>query len=295
MNFSLSISDAIVYIDGQFVKGEDAKISVWDHALLYGDAVFDTARIYDGNIFKLDEHLERLFDSAKGLNLTPPMDLAGLKQIVVETVKRNAITSGQIRIILTRGTGPPGIDPALCKKPSLIVSTLPVPPMLGRSGLRLLTSTVRKKSPISVDSKIKSINYIDNILAKIQAKAAGFDDAIMLEPAGYVAEATGANIFFAKKGDLYTPPATAALEGITRATVIDLAKELGIAFAERQVTVQDLYSADEVFLTGTGIDGIVQVTEIDGRTIGNESWPISDRLRKAFTNLIHSQFLTAIR
>jgi len=290
----LSYREATVYIDGKFVKGEDAKISVWDHAVLYGDAVFDTARVYDGKIFKLDEHIDRLFDSAKGLTIKPPVDAARMKEIVVETVKKNAITSGQIRIIVTRGEGPPGIDPTVCPKSSLIVSALPVAPMLGRSGVRLLISTVRKKSPISVDSKIKSINYIDNILAKIQAKAAGFDDAIMLDPSGYVAEASGANIFFVKKEKLFTPPATVALEGITRGTILDLARELGIETYERQCTSQDLYSADEVFLTGTGIDGIVQTIEIDGRKIGDGAWPISDRLRKAYSNLIHSKFLTSV-
>ena len=288
----MSYHDAIVYIDGNYVKGEDAKISVWDHGLLYGDAVFDTARVYDGNIFKLEEHLERLFDSAKGMAITPPVEMTTLKEIVVETVKRNAISNGQIRIIITRGAGPPGIDPTLCPKASLIVSALVVPPMLGRRGLRLLTSSIRKKSPISVDSKIKSVNYIDNILAKIQAKAAGCDDAVMLDPAGYVAESTGANIFYVKKGKLFTPPATVALEGVTRATIIELARELGIEVHERPITTQDLYTADEVFLTGTGIDGLVQTIEIDSRKIGNGTWPISDSLRKAYTNLIHSKYLT---
>jgi len=288
----VSLRDSLVFIDGKFVKGEEAKLSVWDHGLLYGDAVFDTARVYEGSIFKLDEHLERLFDSAKGLDITPPVSMSILKEIVIKTVKQNAISNGQIRIIITRGVGPPGLDPALCPKPSLIVSALAVPPMLGRRGLRLLTSSVRKKSPISVDSKIKSINYIDNILAKIQAKAAGFDDAIMLEPAGYVAEATGANIFFVKKVKLFTPPTTVALEGVTRATIIDLAKENGIEVCERPITCQELYTADEVFLSGTGIDGIVQTIEIDGRKIGNGSWPISEKLREAYANIIHSKFLT---
>ena len=289
---TVGFQDSIVFIDGRFVKGEEAKISVWDHGLLYGDAIFDTARVYKGNIFKLDEHLERLFDSAKGLDITPPIAMIALKEIVVETVKKNAISNGQIRIIITRGVGPPGLDPKLCPRPSLIVSALEVPPMLGRHGLRLLTSSVRKKSPISVDSKIKSINYIDNILAKIQAKAAGFDDAIMLEPSGYVAEATGANIFLVKKEKLFTPPTTVALEGITRATIIDLAKELGIEVYETPITCQDLYSADEVFLSGTGIDGIVQTIEIDGRKIGKGSWPMSEKLRKAYTDIIQSKFLT---
>ncbi len=289
----MSYRDAIVFVDGKFLKGDEAKISVWDHAVLYGDAVFDTARIYEGKIFKLDEHLDRLFDSAKGLNLKPPAEFTALKEIVIEVVKRNAISNGQIRIIFTRGEGPPGIDPTLCPKASLIVSAVPVPPMLGHQGVRLLISTVRKKSPISVDSKIKSINYIDNILAKIQAKSGGYDDAVMLDPSGYVAEASGANIFGVKKGALFTPPATVALEGVTRATIIELAKELGIEISERQTTTQDLYTADEVFLTGTGIDGIVQVREIDGRKIGDGSWPVSNKLREGYTKLIHSRFLTA--
>jgi branched-chain amino acid aminotransferase len=289
----MSYRDAIVFVDGKFLKGDEAKISVWDHAVLYGDAVFDTARIYEGKIFKLDEHLDRLFDSAKGLNLKPPVEFTALKEIVIEVVKRNAISNGQIRIIFTRGEGPPGIDPTLCPKASLIVSAVPVPPMLGHSGVRLLISTVRKKSPISVDSKIKSINYIDNILAKIQAKSGGYDDAVMLDPSGYVAEASGANIFGVKKGGLFTPPATVALEGVTRATIIELAKELCIEVTERQTTTQDLYTADEVFLTGTGIDGIVQVREIDGRKIGDGSWAVSNKLREGYTKLIHSRFLTA--
>jgi branched-chain amino acid aminotransferase len=218
----MSYSSSVVFLDGKFVKGEDAKISIWDHALLYGDAVYDTARLYDGQIFKLREHIDRLFDSAKGLAIVPPLDKEELAKIVMDVVKKNAIRNAQIRMILTRGEGPPGLSPSLCKKPSLIVSAVEVPAMLGSGSVRLMISSVRKKSPVSIDSKIKTINYVDSILAKIQSRAANYDDAIMLDPSGYVAEATGANIFYVKNYRLFSPTTVSALAGITRETIIEL-------------------------------------------------------------------------
>lgn len=279
--------DLTVYVDGRFVSGEDAKISVWDHGLLYGDAVYDTARFYNGKPFRLKEHIGRLYDSAKGIDLQIPLSEEELEKIVVQVVKKNGLENAQVRIIVSRGPGPPGLDPSSCKEPTVIVSAALVPPMLGKKPLRLLISGVRKKSPISIDAKLKSVNYLDSVLAKIQAKKAGFDDAILLDSNGLVAEATGANIFVVKKGRVATPPTIAALAGITRLTIMELSRNLGYAAVETQLSVQDLYTADEIFLTGTGIDGVAPVAEVDGRRIGGVApGSITRRLMEAYENLV---------
>ncbi len=291
----MSFQDSIVFIDGRFLKGDDARISVWDHALLYGDAVYDTARVYDGFIFRLEDHIDRLFESARGIHLTPPLTKEQMKMSIVETVRRNAVRNAQVRVIMTRGVGKPGLDPTLCPKSTIIISAVEVQPMLGQEPLRLITSSVRKKSPISIDSKIKSINYLDNILAKIEAKEGGFDDAVMLDSNGSVAEATGANIFLVKNGAVVTPPTTSCLAGVTRATIIEIAKELGIGTTEEALTVQDLYSASEVFLTGTGIDGVVPVREIDGRTIGEQCpGAMTNRLSEHYRQVSKTTHLTSV-
>ncbi|MDA4118187.1 MAG: branched-chain-amino-acid transaminase [Thaumarchaeota archaeon] len=278
-----TLRDSTVYVNGEYLVGDDARVSVWDHGLMYGDAVFDTCRLYDGKLFAVTQHIDRFFDSAKGILLTPPFTPEELKKIIMEVVKRNKISNAQIRMILTRGTGGPGLDPSSCKEPTIIVSAVEVPPMLGRKPLRLMTSAIRKKSPVSIDSKIKSANYLDSVLAKIQSKISGFDDAVMLDSNGYVAEVTGANIFFIKKGQLGTPFTASVLGGITRSLAIEFARGAGLMVSETLVTVHDLYSADEIFITGTGVDGFVPVGEVDGRVIGTRTpGPITERLQKIY-------------
>jgi branched-chain amino acid aminotransferase len=278
-----NLRDSTVYINGKYLAGDEAQVSVWDHGLMYGDAVFDTCRLYDGKLFAVTQHIDRLFDSAKGILLTPPFTAEELKEIIIQVVKRNKIANAQIRMILTRGTGGPGLDPSSCKEPTIIVSAVEVPPMFGRKPLRLMTSSVRKKSPISIDSKIKSANYLDSVLAKIQSKVSGFDDAVMLDSNGYVAEVTGANIFYIKKGQVYTPFTASVLGGITRAIAIELARDARLEVSETLVTVQDLYSADEIFITGTGADGLIPVGEVDGRTVGAKPpGPVTERLQEMY-------------
>jgi branched-chain amino acid aminotransferase len=286
--------ELLVYVDGRFVTGEDAKISIWDHALLYGDGIFEGIRAYDGNVFKLDEHIDRLFNSAKALALTVPLTKHQMKTVVLETLKRNKLTDAHIRTIVTRGAGKPGLDPKRSVRPSVVVSAYPFPPMLGARPVRLVTASVRRKSPHAVDSKIKSLNYLDNILAKIQASVAGADDAIMLDTNGCVAEGTGENVFVVKDDAIHTPSTTACLAGITRATVMDLAAGLGYSVREQSLTLGDLYIADEIFLTGTGAE-IVPVGQVDGREIGAESpGPVTVRINDAYQAYVREEGLTPI-
>ena len=257
-----------VFINGEFVKGSEAKISIWDHGLLYGDGVFEGIRVYEGGIFKLNQHLDRLFDSARVIDIGIPVGQEEIRQVVLETLRRNHLRDAHLRVIVTRGIGGPGLDPRNCKQASLIVMAYPFPPLLGSDPIRLISSSVRRKAPYAVDARVKSLNYLDNILAKLQAILAGVDDAIMLDMSGCIAEATAENIFSVKKGVISTPLLTAALPGITRSTVIDLANDMGCTVQERPMTLGDLYVADEVFLTGTGAE-IVPVGEIDGRVIND--------------------------
>lgn len=288
------LHDLYVYIDGRFVKGDEAKVSVWDHAFLYGDGVFEGIREYDGRIFKLDEHIDRLFDSAKGIGIRVPLTKEEVKKVVVETVRRNGLRDAHIRPIVARGVGAPGLDPNRCPRASLIVMAYPFPPILGEKPVKLLTSSVKRKSPHSVDSKIKSLNYLDNILAKMQSSAVGCDDAIMLDVNGLVAEGTGENIFFVKNGVIYTPTTVAALHGITRATIMEIAADLGYKTVEKDITIQELYSADEVFLTGTGAE-VTAVGEIDGRRIGSEApGVITKKIREEYFNYVRSRYVTSV-
>lgn len=289
-----SIFDLYVYVNGKFERCYDAKISAWDHGFMYGDAVFDTARFYNGRVFRLDEHIDRLYDSLKGIWLEIPLTRDELKNVVLETIRKNNLRDGQIRVIVSRGVGLPGLDPRRVKMTSIVVYATPLPPLLGTKPVRLLVSSVRKKSPVSMDSKIKCTNYLDSILAKIQSVVAGFDDAIMLDPTGLVAECSGENIFIVRKHKLYTPSSTACLEGITRETVIMLAKILGYEVQEKDITVQELYRADEIFLTGTAAE-IVPVSEIDGRKIGvGAPGPITKKIVDAFRKCVKEEYLTPV-
>jgi len=277
--------DLYVYIDGKFLKGAEARIPVYDHGLLYGDAVFEGIRVYDGKAFKLDEHLDRLYDSAKGLMISVPLTKDEIKQVIEKLLELNQLREAHARPIVTRGSGRTGINPDRATRPSVIVMAYPMQPLLGHKPVRLMISSIRRKSPYSIDGRIKSVNYVDSILAKLQATAAGADDAIMLDLSGFVAEVTTENIFVVRDERIFTPEITAALHGITRNTVMSEARRLGYEVVEKNLTYQELYTADEVFLTGTAAE-IVPVGEIDGRVIGTgEVGPVTGRLMEAYRAL----------
>ena len=261
-----------IYLDGKYCDEKNAKVSVFDHGLLYGDGIFEGIRAYNGRVFKLKEHIDRLFDSAKGILLEIPLSRAALMRAVVETCRRNNLRDCYIRLVVTRGVGTLGLNPNRCRHPSVIIIADKIqlyPPALYARGMAIVTVATTRNLHSALNPAIKSLNYLNNILAKIEANNAGVEEAIMLNAAGYVAECTGDNIFTVKNGVIYTPPlSSGALYGITRGTVMTLASESGIPVSEPTLTRYDLYIADECFLTGTGAE-IIPVTKIDGRVIGN--------------------------
>jgi branched-chain amino acid aminotransferase len=261
-----------VYIDGKYYDEKNAKVSVFDHGLLYGDGVFEGIRAYNGRVFKLKEHIDRLFCSAKAILLDIPMSHAAVMKAVVETCRRNRLRNGYIRLVVTRGKGTLGLNPNRCKRPSVIVIADKIqlyPAEMYERGMAIVTVPTTRNLSNAVNPAIKSLNYLNNILAKIEANIAGVEEAIMLNAEGFVAECTGDNIFIIKDGQMFTPPLSAgALYGITRGVVMGLAREAGIPVSEPNLTRYDLFIADECFLTGTGAE-LIPVTKIDGRVIGN--------------------------
>ncbi|MEM1587395.1 MAG: branched-chain-amino-acid transaminase [Candidatus Bathyarchaeia archaeon] len=287
MNSSTSLEEEFVYIDGQFVPRKDAKISVWDHGLLYGDGVYEAIRIYEGNIFKLKEHVNRLYYSAKAIKIDIPITKEELLEAVVELVKKNKLQNGYLRIVVTRGVGPMGADPRNCKKPTIIIMSETRKALFEGRPIVAIVSSVRRIPSECLDPRIKSLNYLNNVLAKIQAIEAGADEAIMLNLEGYVSEAVTENVFVVKNNIVYTPPLTAGiLEGITRNVVIEIIKNLGLQMKEENLTIYDLYTADEVFLTGTAAE-ITPVVKIDGRLIGNgEPGPIYKKVIEEYRKIV---------
>lgn len=261
-----------VYVDGKFYDEKNAKVSVFDHGLLYGDGVFEGIRAYHGRVFKLTEHIARLYDSAKAILLDIPLSPAEMTRAVVETCRKNKVADGYIRLVVTRGVGTLGLNPNRCKRGSVIIIAGKIqlyPPELYERGMDIVTVATTRNLANAVNPAIKSLNYLNNILAKIEANIAGVEEAVMLNSEGFVAECTGDNIFIVKGGRLLTPPLSAgALYGITRGTVLDLAREAGLTTGEPNLTRYDLYTADECFLTGTGAE-IIPVVKIDGRVIGS--------------------------
>ena len=261
----------IVYLDGQFVPADQAKISVFDHGVLYGDGIFEGIRFYRRNIFRLREHIERLYDSAKyillNINETPEQ----MAEIVAETCRRNGMENGYIRLVVTRGTGTLGLNPYLCPKPTVfcIVTTIKLYPQeYYDHGLPIITAATRRFSSDAVSPRVKSLNYLNNILAKMEAVHCGTQEAIMLDMQGYIVECTGDNFFIVKNGVVFTPPTyQGALRGITRDAVIEIAQSLKIPVREERLTLYEAYTADECFLTGTAAE-LVPVSSIDRRTIG---------------------------
>lgn len=279
--------ELLIYINGEFYLESEAKISVFDHGLLYGDGVFEGIRAYNGRIFKFDEHIDRLYESAKTVGIQIPISKEELKKAIIEVLRRNNLKNAYIRLIVTRGIGLLGLDPRHCEKPTIIIipQSLEKYPLTSKtkSAIKAIISSTRRTPPFCLPPMVKSLNYQNNILAKLEAIHAGVDEAIMLDWRGYVCEATGANIFIVKHGVLLTPPLYASiLPGITRQTIIDIAKKLSIDVLERDLTIHDVYNADEIFLTGTGIE-ILPVIEVDGRKIGNgEPGPLTLKIIKAF-------------
>ena len=275
-----------IYLDGRFVDEADAKVSVFDHGLLYGDGVFEGIRLYGGNVFRLEEHLERFANSAKAILLDNPLTTAQWSEAICETCRVNKLKDGYIRAVITRGVGDLGLAPWLCAKPSyfIIASKISLyPAEYYENGLAIITVPTRRIGPAALPATVKSLNYLNNILAKIEAKQAGALEAIMLNEQGYVAEATADNVFIVHKGELLTPSVShGALKGVTRGAIIDIAKELGMALRDADLTRYDLWCADECFLTGSGAE-VIPVVKLDGRTIGTgKPGPVSRKLMKAF-------------
>ncbi len=275
-----------IFIDGKYYDERDAKISVFDHGLLYGDGIFEGIRAYHGRVFKLKEHIDRLFFSAKAILLQIPMSPAQITRATVETCRVNKIRDGYVRLVVTRGMGTLGLNPKSCKRPSVIIIADKIqlyPPEYYQRGLDLITVPTTRNLHNSLNPAIKSLNYLNNILAKIEANNAGVEEAVMLNAEGFVAECTGDNLFIVKNGALCTPPLSAgALYGITRKTVIELAEEAGLKVSEPNLTRYDLFNADECFLTGTGAE-IVPVVKIDGRVIGTgKPGPVTRQLEDAY-------------
>jgi branched-chain amino acid aminotransferase len=277
-------------MNGEYVKKEDAKVSVFDHGFLYGDGVFEGIRVYDGNVFRLREHLVRLYDSAKSILLNIPYTLDEMEQAVVETVRKNELRDAYIRLIVSRGVGELCLDPEKCARPQVIIIADQVrlfPEETYEKGLHIVTVPTRRNVPDALNPKIKSLNYLNNILVKIEANRAGVGEALMLNSDGYVAEGSGDNIFIVKRGVLYTPPGyLGALEGITRQAIIDLAQQLQYQVKEEPFTRHDVYVADEVFLTGTAAE-VIAVVNVDGREIGDgKPGPITRQLLAEFRRLV---------
>jgi branched-chain amino acid aminotransferase len=279
------MSSPRVYLNGKLVDKADAKVSVYDHGLLYGDGVFEGIRVYNGRAFKLREHTDRLYDSARAINLEIPMDREAMMKAVDDTVAANNKVNGYIRLVVTRGPGTLGLDPRKCE-PQVIIIVDDIslyPPELYETGMEVITAATIRNHPNAVNPRIKSLNYLNNILAKMEAIRGGCLEAIMLNHKGEVAECTGDNLFVVKRGRLTTPPTDAGiLEGITRNLVLELARAAGVPTFEAPLTRHDVYTADELFLTGTAAE-VIAVVKVDGRPIGpGKPGPVTRQLRERF-------------
>jgi branched-chain amino acid aminotransferase len=283
--------DGVVYANGTFRPAAEAAVSVFDHGLLYGDGVFEGLRAYNGRVFKLERHIDRLFESAHAIRLPIPDGRDAVAAIVLETCRRNAIGDGYIRLVVTRGPGELGIDPASCRRAALIAIAKPVGPLyrrVGDAGVTLVTSPFRRVAADALSPSIKSLNYLNNVLARIDATDRGADEALFLDRDGYVAEATADNIFVVANGVLRTPPATQTLRGITRETILELAALRRIPVSECPLTLFDVWSAAEVFMCGTMAE-VVPVGRVDGRVIGDgTAGPITRAMLLAYHELVRS-------
>ncbi len=282
-----------IWLDGKLVDEAEAKVSVFDHGLLYGDGVFEGIRVYSSRIFELTAHLDRLFRSAKAIRLNIPMDKAGLAKAMEKTVRANGVIDGYIRLVVTRGVGTLGLNPFICQAGRIFIIADNIqlyPEELYDKGLSVISATTVRNHPLAIPPQAKTLNYLNNILAKIEALDNNVPEAIMYNQEGYVAEATGDNVFIVRDGVIFTPPfESGSLEGITRSVVISLAKKEKLQVVEKDLTRFDLYVCDEFFLTGTAAE-VIGVIEIDGRIIGDGSpGPITKLLRKRFFQYAHGE------
>lgn len=280
------MSEQWIYLDGEFVSKEDAKISVYDHGFLYGDGVFEGIRVYSGNIFRMNEHMERLYNSAKSIMLNIPYTQEELTDIVVETVAKNDLKDAYIRLVVSRGIGDLGLDPYKCKRPSVVIICEPLaifPKQLYETGLEIVTVASRRNRPDVLSPMVKSLNYLNNVLVKIEAHLANVSEALMLNDQGYVAEGSADNIFIIKGNKIMTPPGhVGALEGVTRNVILELAQEHGYEVLQTPFTRHEVYIADEVFLTGTAAE-VIAVVKVDGRQIGEgKPGPHTQKLLQSF-------------
>jgi branched-chain amino acid aminotransferase len=278
-----------IYLDGQFYDKEDAKISVFDHGLLYGDGVFEGIRFYQGRVFRLEEHIQRLFDSARAICLTVPLTKAEVTEAVLETIRQNELKDGYVRLVVTRGCGDLGLNPALCLKATLFIIAAAItlyPKEMYREGLTVATCATRRIPHGALSPMVKSLNYLNNILAKIEAHQSGAGEGLMLNEQGYVAECTGDNIFTVKNGKIFTPPiSSGALAGITREVVFEIVAAEGLTIDQSNMTRYDIYTADECFLTGTAAE-IIPAVRLDTRVIGDgRPGPVTLRLTEKFHKL----------
>ena len=286
------MQELTIYIDGQFYPEADAKVSVFDHGLLYGDGIFEGIRFYNGRVFQLREHLERLWDSARAILLTIPMTMDELEAATLETIRKNGLHDGYIRLLVTRGKGNLGLSPDRCPKASVIIIAATIqlyPPEAYERGMTVVTCATRRMAPGALSPAVKSLNYLNNIMAKIEANLAKADEGLMLNEEGYVAECTGDNIFIVKRGEIFTPPIYAgSLRGITWQAVLDIAAGLGLKVNVQQMTRYDLFTADEFFLTGTAAE-VIAAVKLDNRVIGDgKPGPITNRIIARFRELTRS-------
>jgi branched-chain amino acid aminotransferase len=280
-----------VYIDGAFHPEADAKVSVFDHGLLYGDGIFEGIRFYNGRVFRLDEHLERLWDSAKAIMLRIPISLEEMREATLETIRQNGLRDGYVRLLVTRGKGNLGLSPERCPKATVIIIADKIqlyPVEKYEKGMVMVTCATRRAAPAALLPAVKSLNYLNNVMAKIEASHAGADEGVMLNEQGYIAECTGDNLFVIKKGVVFTPPVYAgALCGITRNVVFEICHELEIPIREVEMTRYDVYTADECFLTGTAAE-VIAAIELDTRMIGDgHPGKLTKRIIQHFKELVN--------
>ncbi|MCJ7614172.1 branched-chain-amino-acid transaminase [Candidatus Bathyarchaeota archaeon] len=279
--------ELLIYVDGKYYPKSEAKISVYDHGLLYGDGVFEGIRAYNGVVFKLKEHIDRLYKSAHPIFLKIPLTKEQLTEAVLETLRKNKLTNAYIRLVVTRGVGDLGLDPRKCPKATIIIITEPLLQLHSaekvENGINTIITWVKRNPVDSQTHEIKSLNYLNSILGKIEANNIGADEAICLDKTGYVCEGVGENIFIVRDGKLLTPPlSSGALDGITRALIIRLAKKLGIEVTEQNITPNELFNADEVFFTGTAAE-VAPIREVNKRSIGSgKPGPVTRRIMQAF-------------
>ncbi|MGM0771078.1 MAG: branched-chain-amino-acid transaminase [Halobacteriota archaeon] len=285
------MSELLIYYNGEFVTKENATVSIYDHGFLYGDGVFEGIRAYNGRVFKLQEHVDRLYDSAKAIALEVPISKEEMSEAILETLRKNNLRDAYIRPLVTRGIGDLGLDPRKCPKPNIIIVSQEWGAMYGdlyEVGLKAVTVAVRRNAPDALSPNIKSLNYLNNILAKIEANEKGGDEAVFLDQNGFISEGSGDNIFVIKNGKIYTPPTINNLKGITRATAIELLEERGYDVIVTNLGLFDMYTADEIFVTGTAAEA-APITKLDGRPIGDGSvGPITKAAVAAFDEVTGS-------